>query len=227
MQALSKRLSVIASLVPKGARVCDVGTDHGYLSIYLRSSGTAQGVIASDINEKPLKTARKNIKESQIGGIELRLGDGLSAVNKGEIDTAVIAGMGGEVISGILKRGKDIAKSGITLILQPTTSPEFLRKFLSENGYEILKEIPVLENRKLYSVMLCTFTGKYEKKEEYYYYIGALTADTDEGKRYIEKQYNRLFKCLTALENVPSKRSEYLSLKEISDNLKRILEGNG
>ena len=223
MTALSKRLSVIASLVPKGARVCDVGTDHGYLSIYLKETGIAKSVIAADINEKPLKTAKKNIERLGVGGIELRLCDGLSGVKKNEIDVAVIAGMGGEVISGIIQRGKDIPKSGITLILQPTTSPEFLRKFLNQNGYEIVREVPVMDNRKLYSVMVCTFTGKDETKEDYYYYIGGLTAETDEGKRYIEKQHLRLSKCAQALKNIPSKREEYIYLKEISEKIKEIL----
>lgn len=225
MPTFSKRLSVIASLVPVGARVCDVGTDHGYLSIELKKSGVAESVIATDINPKPLGNAEKNIKAAKVEGIELRLCDGLSGIEPGEADTAVIAGMGGEVISGIIYRGEAVAKSGITLILQPTTSPEYLRRFLCENGYEIEKEIPVFENGKLYSVMLCRYTGRVAVREEYYYYIGALNCETQEGRRYIEKQYNRCFSCMSALEGVVSKGAEYNLYKQICRDLENVLNG--
>ena len=108
MNNLSLRLSTIASLVPKGAFVCDVGTDHGFLPIFLMESGKARGVIATDINEKPLKKAKENLKKTGTEGITLRLCDGLSGIKKGDADTVIIAGMGGEVISGILERGKEI-----------------------------------------------------------------------------------------------------------------------
>ena len=80
MNNLSLRLSTIASLVPKGAFVCDVGTDHGFLPIFLMESGIAKGVIATDINEKPLRKAEENLKKTGAEGITLRLCDGLSGV---------------------------------------------------------------------------------------------------------------------------------------------------
>ena len=135
---LSVRLSAIADYVKKGAFVCDVGTDHGYLAVHLMKSGVAKRVIATDINAKPLANAQKNIEKSEVFGIELRLCDGLGGVNRGEADTVIIAGMGGEVISGILERGASIVREkNITLFLQPTTSPVFLRRYLCENGFSI------------------------------------------------------------------------------------------
>ena len=94
MSALSKRLSVIASLVPSGARVCDIGTDHAYLGIELIKSGKAISVIACDINEKPLLKAKANIEKSGVNGIELRLQDGLAGIKPGDADCIVIAGIG-------------------------------------------------------------------------------------------------------------------------------------
>ena len=175
MPSLSLRLSAIADFVKENAAVCDVGTDHGYLAIHLMQNKIASKVIATDINSKPLCNAKKNIEKSGVFGIELRLCDGLAGVQIGEADTFVIAGMGGEVIAGILERGECITrKSDISLILQPTTSPEFLRRFLCQNGYKIIKEKAIFENGKLYSVMLVQFTGEISNYEESYFYIGEL-----------------------------------------------------
>ena len=133
---LSRRLLLIASLVPKGARVCDIGTDHARLPIYLIEQEKANRVIATDIRPLPLENAKRNVETSGVKGIELRLCDGLSAVSKEEIDTVIIAGIGGEVISGIISRAVLSREQPYPLlILQPTTSPEALRRYLSENGF--------------------------------------------------------------------------------------------
>lgn len=228
MPKLSFRLSVIASLVPKGARVCDVGTDHGYLAIELIKKDIAQSVIATDIGEKPLSNARKNIELCDIKNIDLRLGDGLLCVLPKEADTVIIAGMGGEVIADILKKGEKIsARTEVTIILQPTTSPEVLRSFLFKNGYSIIREVPVYENRKLYSVFLVNYTGQINVFEDFDCYIGKVTPDTEEGLLYIKKQQQRCFKCMTALENLPHKHKEYLHFKRIFDTISQYLEAFG
>lgn len=220
MENLSVRLKTIAESVPANAKVCDVGTDHGFLPIYLASSGRAVSVIATDINEKPLKKAEENIKKSGVCGISLRLCDGLSGVDKGEVDTVIAAGMGGEVISGILFRGGEIVKNGdVALILQPTTSPEFLRKYLCENGFSILREIPVEENGKLYSVMSCRFTDEKQSKPNWFYFSGLVDPKDRVGKKYLLKQRNRAEKCMKALEKIESKQKAYNYYKEIFDNL--------
>lgn len=229
MQNLSLRLNTIASLVPNGARVCDIGTDHAYLAIYLKKSGKAQSVIATDINEKPLKNAEKNIELSGVSGIKLRLSDGLSEIKQGDADTIIIAGMGGEVIAGILERGKNIAAtSGISLILQPTTSPEALREFLCLNGYEIIKEIPLEENSKLYSIMLVKYTGNTLTPKEVFYFVGKILPDTEFGFKYIKKQQNRFLKCAEQLKNVSYKHNEYLHYTSLIEYINKLLgENNG
>lgn len=229
MPNLSKRLSVIASLVPCGARVCDIGTDHAYLAIELIKSGKAEKIIATDIGEKPLKLASKNIHSAELDSvIDLRLGDGFNCISENEVDTVIVAGMGGEVIAGILENGRNIsAKINISLILQPTTSPEALRRFLTENGYSIEREIPVYENQKLYSIMLVKFTDNKDTFDEYFYYIGKVTPFTAEGKLYIEKQQQRCYKCMLSLENIPKKRNEYLYYKNIFDSITDYLKNFG
>lgn len=208
---LSLRLSAIFSLVPFEAAVCDVGTDHGYLAIELIKSGRAKRVIATDIGEKPLANARKNIDAAKARGIELRLCDGLSGVTPDEVDTVIIAGMGGEVIAGIIQRGSNITgRRDNLLILQPTTSPEFLRRFLLNNGYEILSEIPIFENGKVYSVMKVCFTGNKREADEYFYYVGCVVPDTEAGFLYIKKQLGRCFECMNSLEGIASKQEDYI-----------------
>ena len=224
MFKISKRLETIANYVKPDAAVCDIGTDHGYLAIHLIENGIAKKVIAADIGEKPLKNAEENIKKAGILGIELRLCDGLSGIKNGEADTFVIAGMGGEVISGILNRGANIAKTrGISFILQPTTSPEFLRRFLYENGFEILEETPVFENSKIYSVMLVKFCGENSNQKEGFYYIGKVKAETQDGFKYIEKQKNRCYQCMQSLKNVAEKQEEYLYYKSVYEEIDSLI----
>lgn len=220
MPDLTLRLRTIADMVPEGAKVCDIGTDHGYLAIYLKANGKAESVIATDVNEKPLKRAKENITASGQEGISLRLCDGLEGLENGEADAVIIAGMGGEVIAGILERGKEFAcDSSVTFIIQPTTSPEILRRFLCENGFSVLEEIPVAENGKVYSVMKCRFSGEISQKGEGFYYIGKVTPETQAGALYIEKQKKRLRECINALENNESKRELYLEYKRIFEEI--------
>jgi len=223
MPNLSLRLKTIASLVPDGARVCDIGTDHGYLAIELKSSGKASSVIAADINPLPLKNAFENIKKSGVRDIELRLCDGLTGIDKDEVDTIIIAGMGGEVIAGIIKNSIKTAKSDKRIILQPTTSPEFLRRFLYSNGFEIKNETPVFENGKIYSVMLVYKSLKNEEKPEYFYYIGKLLPSDDAGILYIKKQLERCRKCALSLKNVPSKQEDYIYYNNIANDIENYL----
>ena len=104
MNELSKRLKTIASFVPKGKSVCDVGTDHGYLPAALCLAGVYKSVTATDVKEKPLENACKNLKKLGVTNVELIRCDGLSAVPYEKAEAVVIAGMGGDVISGIIER---------------------------------------------------------------------------------------------------------------------------
>ena len=224
MPLLSLRLKTIADSVKKGAKVCDVGTDHGRLAIYLKKSGTADSVIATDINEKPLLTAKRNIENARVKGIELRLCDGLSLVNQNEADTIIIAGIGGNVISGILDGGRQFfIKDAVTFILQPTTSPEILRRFLCENGFEITEEKPVFENNKAYSVMLCRYTGNKAETDDAFYYVGKVKPETQSGIQYIKKQQKRCFEKMNALKDDSDKADIYLKYKKIYEDISGLL----
>ena len=150
--ALTPRLRLLADWVPAGARLADVGTDHGYLPVWLLLRGRAASAIASDLRPGPLSRAQKTA-EDYGAKLDLRLCDGLSAVAPEECDTVVIAGMGGENIAAILAAAPWTADGGHTLLLQPQSRPEVLRGFLAGHGYIIQREALVRDRGHLYPVM--------------------------------------------------------------------------
>lgn len=151
---LSKRLSAVACLVTPGNRLADVGTDHGYIPIYLIKENRIPHAIAMDVNQGPLLRAQEHIREEQLEErIETRLSDGLKKLLPGEADTAVIAGMGGALTLRILEEGKETADRLRELILQPQSELEKVRKWLEEHHYRIEEEDMILEDGKYYPMM--------------------------------------------------------------------------
>lgn len=151
---ISKRLLCCASMVQSGSRVADIGTDHGYLGIYLLQSGAARHVIACDLRKDPLENARRNAKLFGVdGAMELRLSDGLEKILPDEVDTVVMAGMGGDLIQKILSQCPWRKREGLQFILQPQSAGNVLRRWLCEDGFEIQREEPVQDGHFLYTVM--------------------------------------------------------------------------
>ena len=151
---ISKRLLCCASMVQPGSRVADIGTDHGYLGIYLLQSGAARHVIACDLQKDPLENARRNAKLFGVDGeMELRLSDGLEKILPDEVDTVVMAGMGGDLIQKILSQCPWRKREGLQFILQPQSAGNVLRRWLCEDGFEIQREEPVQDGHFLYTVM--------------------------------------------------------------------------
>ena len=151
---LTPRLQALADWVPVGERVADIGTDHGYLPIWLLRSGICPGAIAGDLRERPLARARQAAVDFGVQDrMDTRLCDGLSAVGPEEVSTVVIAGMGGETIAGILAAAPWTADGCHTLLLQPMTRPETLRAALASGGYRIVRERLVLDRGTLYPVL--------------------------------------------------------------------------
>ncbi len=224
MLELSKRLSLIASLVNEGSSVCDVGTDHGYLPAFLHLSGKCKSVCATDINEKPLESARANLK--RLGAdVKLILCDGLAGITRQDANTVIIAGMGGEVISGIIDRAPFLRDNTVSLILQPTTAAKELRQFLAQNGFAVENETALVENGKVYSIMCVRFADRSYNIDAVRAVIGVLKPDSNDAKTYIEKQYRIAQKCANDLSSVESKRAEYNHYLNLSEKLKNILGG--
>ena len=151
---ISKRLLCCASMVQPGSRGADIGTDQGYLGIYLLQSGAARHVIACDLRKDPLENARRNAKLFGVDGeMELRLSDGLEKILPDEVDTVVMAGMGGDLIQKILSQCPWRKREGLQFILQPQSAGNVLRRWLCEDGFEIRREEPVQDGHFLYTVM--------------------------------------------------------------------------
>lgn len=151
---LPARMMSIVNYINPGSVVADIGTDHGLIPVYLVREGLASRVIAADINQGPLDTARKNVFEAGLADhISLRLGDGLEILQPGEADTVIIAGMGGGTISGILARGQSIQISLKQLVVQPMVDSGQLREWLVSNGWKIAGEDIIKEDQRLYEVI--------------------------------------------------------------------------
>ena len=155
---LTPRLLAVGEMVMPGARVADVGTDHGHLPVWLRQQGRSGFVIASDIAPGPLEAARASVRRYGVDGVEFRLCPGLEGVSPQEVDTVVLAGMSGETMAEILAAaGWDW--EGKRLILQPMTKRAELLSWLYEHGLRVREEKPVSERGRLYWV-LCAEAGR-------------------------------------------------------------------
>lgn len=157
---MSKRLEKIASYVSDGIGVADVGTDHGYIPVMLVKRGYKGNITATDINEGPLNKAKLNLIDADAENrVELVLCDGLEGVSPDKADTIIVAGMGGDTITGILDRAEWCMEKGKKLILQPVTKAEILRYWLVNNDFEITDEALVEENGTIYQI-ICAVPGK-------------------------------------------------------------------
>lgn len=151
---LSPRLQHIAATITPGRRVADIGTDHGYIPIYLMENHLATHVIAMDINPGPLTRAEAHIKASNLQAcIETRLSNGFSALHENEADIAVIAGMGGELMKSILENGSHVTGSLKELVLSPHSEIDIVRKFLHTIGFKIINEEMLTDEGKFYTII--------------------------------------------------------------------------
>lgn len=149
---LSKRMQAVVAFVDEMS-VADIGCDHAYVAIWLANHGV-KNVVAMDIKSGPLKIAEENVRAYGLEKvIEVRQSDGMEGLNLGEASCAIIAGMGGELITKILDKGREHLNKGIHLILQPQSEIHKVREFLLKNEYIITKEKMLVEEEKYYNVM--------------------------------------------------------------------------
>ncbi len=154
---LPRRLQTCADFVPAGARVADVGCDHGYLSIHLLQTGKASAVYASDIREHPLQSAVENAQRYGVQThIQFFLSDGVQALPR-DFDCMVCAGMGADTVISILEAAPWLKNAQYRLVLQCQSKRTELRKYLSASGWYITREAVVRDGKFLYSVMQVIF----------------------------------------------------------------------
>ena len=154
---ISDRLLACAQFVKKGDRVADIGCDHGYLSIHLLTNGIAKSCIASDVNEGPLQSAMRNARKFGVANkMEFCLTDGLRNLPR-DFDCMVCAGMGGDTMIHILEDAPWLKSAKYRLILQCQSKTPMLRRYLSDNGWQITGETVLRDGRFLYTIMEITY----------------------------------------------------------------------
>ncbi|NLW24554.1 MAG: SAM-dependent methyltransferase [Clostridia bacterium] len=172
MVKLSKRLQQIADFVPLGTKVADIGTDHGLLPCYLVQKGVSPLAIAADISKGPLKMAERLVSTLLLADrVELRLGDGLKVLNPGEVDTVVIAGMGGATIKNILEASPKVVEKLKRLILQPNVAGNLVRLWAKQNQWRIIDEEIIFEDKHYYEIIVLE-PGEMNWVDDIYLHLG-------------------------------------------------------
>lgn len=154
--AISIRLKTIADLVTPGYRAADIGTDHGYVPIYLLRQKIAPFVIAADLSPGSLQKAKENAERAGFTDpsvIDFRLSDGLSMIRPGEVDAIILSGMGGILMDRILRNGREVMQSAKELILSPHRDVQLLRELAEEYGFVTEADLIVKDRKKEYPVL--------------------------------------------------------------------------
>ena len=218
---LQPRLQLLADMMPQGCRLADIGTDHGYLPVWLLQRGRIQSAIAADIGSEPLAHARRTAAEYGVENIDFRLCDGLSGIAPEEADSVVIAGMGGETIIAILSAVAWTKDGAHTLLLQPMTKTAELRKWLAVNGYCFTEERLVWDKNYLYPVLRVT-GGECPQLTELQALTGVLLADDPLYGEYLTQHKEKLRRAAEGLRR--SGREDALCRAE---ELEKLIGGIG
>ena len=171
-QTLSMRLERVAELVPTGARLADIGSDHGYLPVALIKRGVITAAVAGEVALTPFRSAERTVRESGLEErVTVRMANGLAAIEPADGITAIsLCGMGGETIRDILAVGKARLSGRERLILQPNGGEQPLRQWLMDNGYRILHEDVLRENRFYYEIIVAERDGPVKYSAEALYF---------------------------------------------------------
>ena len=152
---LDERLTAIAEQAAGVRTVCDVGSDHGKLACWLVQTGRAERAVATDISAPSLKKAERLAEELGLADlVETRTGDGLDPVADREADAVVIAGMGGDLVAGILERAHAQGKRFARFVLSPNTHPERVRGVVADVGHRIVRDFSAECAGKKYTVIV-------------------------------------------------------------------------
>ena len=231
---LSKRLQAVADLVSDGLVVADVGTDHGYIPIYLIETKKSPKAFAMDVNKGPLLRAKEHISEHGLtSSIETRLSDGVRALKKGECDCVVVAGMGGALTIKIMEEGKDIFRDLKEFVLQPQSELQKVRAYLYQNAYSIVEENMVLDDGKFYP-MFRVINGQSQEYHAIELCYGKLLLEQKNAvlKTFLQKEKAVKELILSNLEqsfgeHIETRRKEIQEeLEGIEYALQRYYEGN-
>jgi tRNA (adenine22-N1)-methyltransferase len=225
---LGIRLKIIASMIDKCVKMADIGTDHAYIPIYLIKNTICDSAIASDINKGPVEKAKKNIQNENLEQkIQCRLGGGFSTIAPHEVQIAVIAGMGGNLIRDIIEEDLDVFKTLDSCIVQPVQNPEVIREYIYRKGYKILEEELCIEDNKFYEIIKIKFDDNPISIDPIYYEIGQKLVDKKHPliKEYIEYKLNKYSKVYSnLLESTENVKARKLEIENKINKLKELLK---
>ncbi len=216
---MDSRLQAITEFVPRGSRVADIGTDHGYLAAELIKKNIASFVTATDKNIGPLEAARKNLKMLGLENkIELRLGDGLKILKPNEIDVICIAGIGGALICDILKNSPEIISTVKKIILQPMNASEKIRQWANENNFYIEDENLAEVDNIIYEI-ICLSKNFIDKKS-------TRKLNSPLYNKFIETKIKKLQKILESMNQSQkaSKSEKYFEIEKQIEELRLMLK---
>lgn len=226
---LSKRLSAVASLITEGSRLADVGTDHGYVPIWLVKTGKIPSAIAMDVNKGPLLRAQEHIGEYGLeDSVRTRLSDGLAALEPGEADSVLIAGMGGPLTVRILSNARNHWDRVREWVLQPQSELGEVRKFLAQEGFLVTDEDMVEEDGKYYPMMrVVRGTSDYRTEVEFLFGKQLLEDRNEVLLDYLKREKGKMEQVLQKVSAQPGEaagqRAKELTvyLETIEEALKR------
>lgn len=207
---LSKRLETVAGMVTPGNVTADIGTDHGYVPIYLIKNGICPKAYAMDINEGPIKSAIQNIRvEGLSEQIEVIQSDGMEKLEPEMADTVIIAGMGGELMVNILENSK-VNHTVKEFILSPHRRGDLVRKYITHIDWHITDEKMLVDAGKFYTVMKAEKGRDEIPYNETEYIYGRILLDEKNPvlKEYLEKENNKFQKILETMKKSGNSETE-------------------
>lgn len=210
---LDNRLKRITDFIPSDSYILDVGCDHALLDIYLALNRNNVKLIASDINENPLKIAKENIKKYNLEDeITLEKADGVSKIND-EVDTVVIAGMGTSTINDIINNDLKKLKNVKKIIISSHTSSFELRENMNKKGFKIIDEAVVFDKGKYYEIIV--YSNGYEKLSKLDMKYGPIISKRKDEitKAYFNERYLKLIEIYKKIPNGNEKLKDDLNKK--------------
>jgi len=222
---LDPRLKAIADMIPEGSKVADIGTDHGYLPVYLVIKGISNQIIATDVNQDPLNKAKEQVKQYRLEDkIQTRFGNGLDVINPGEVNVVVLAGMGGVLIKNILQAGLMVLEKIEKLVIQPMNAQKVVRQWLMDNGFTIVDEVLARENDKIYQI-IAAVPGYQRVEDPFYYEIGQKLIEKKDTLLpvLIEQKIKKYSEIISNLKAVHSSRAR-VRLEECEKKVERYKE---
>lgn len=228
---LSERLQVISDLIEYGETMADIGTDHGFLPVYLIKTGRCPYAIATDISLNSLKKAENLIlSEGLLNNCFARVGDGLNPVGNAEVDDIVIAGMGGILMTEILSADLSKSRSFKKFILQPRSKLYYLRKWIRENGFTIKTETIVKEGDRFCEILLVGISENHSSSDRDEFLLSDFFPETlvsnpnDLTLEYLKYHLLKSETILTNLrDNMSKKKDNAVNVKKMEE-LKKIVD---